>query len=57
MTAFALSSVPVSVLGAGSWGTALAALASQRASTKIWARSTHSAAQINEQHQLPHYLP
>ena len=57
MPAPAISSVPVSVLGAGSWGTALAALASQRASTKIWARSTHSAAQINEQHQLPHYLP
>lgn len=57
MPAPALSSVPVSVLGAGSWGTALAALASQRASTIIWARNASSAAQINEQHQLPHYLP
>lgn len=53
----ALSTVPVLVLGAGSWGTALAALASQRASTLIWARRASSAAQINQQHQLPHYLP
>lgn len=57
MTASALSSVPVAVLGAGSWGTALAALACQRASTMIWARSAHSVAQINQDHQLPHYLP
>lgn len=57
MTASALSSVPVAVLGAGSWGTALAALACQRASTMIWARSAHSVAQINQQHQLPRYLP
>lgn len=53
----ALSTVPVTVLGAGSWGTALAALASHRASTLIWARNAHSAAAINQQHQLPHYLP
>lgn len=53
----ALSTVPVLVLGAGSWGTALAALACQRAPTLIWARNATSAAQINQQHQLPHYLP
>lgn len=53
----ALSTVPVLVLGAGSWGTALAALACQRAPTCIWARNADSAAQINEQHQLPSYLP
>ena len=57
MTASALSSVPVAVLGAGSWGTALAALACQRASTMIWARNLSSVAQINQDHQLPHYLP
>ena len=53
----ALSTVPVLVLGAGSWGTALAALACQRAPTLIWARNADSAAQINELHQLPAYLP
>lgn len=54
----ALSSVPVLVLGAGSWGTALAALASQRTvSTLIWARRASCAAQINQNHQLPQYLP
>lgn len=57
MTAPALPSVPVAVLGAGSWGTALAALACQRASTLIWARNASSVAQINQQHQLPRYLP
>ena len=53
----ALSTVPVSVLGAGSWGTALAALACERAPTLIWPRKADSAAQINTQHQLPAYLP
>lgn len=53
----ALSTVPVLVLGAGSWGTALAALASARASTHIWARSTASAHAIQNTHQLPNYLP
>lgn len=52
-----LSTVPVLVLGAGSWGTALAALASQRAPTLVWARKHQSAAQINQQHQLSSYLP
>ncbi|WP_298051371.1 NAD(P)H-dependent glycerol-3-phosphate dehydrogenase [uncultured Paenalcaligenes sp.] len=53
----ALSTVPVLVLGAGSWGTALAALACQRASTLVWARNADSAAEINTAHQLQHYLP
>lgn len=53
----ALSAVPVLVLGAGSWGTALATLACQQASTLLWARNASHISQINEQHQLPHYLP
>ncbi len=57
MTIAALPSVPVTVLGAGSWGTALAALACPRASTHIWARSASSVAHINQTHQLPKYLP
>lgn len=47
----------VTVLGAGSWGTALAALASQRADTLIWARRPESAAEINQQHSNARYLP
>ena len=50
-------SVPVSVLGAGSWGTALAHLAAQRSPTCIWARQASSVDSINNQHQLPQYLP
>lgn len=50
-------STPVAVLGAGSWGTALAALASHKAPTCIWARNPDSAAQIQQEHRLPAYLP
>lgn len=50
-------SIAVSVLGAGSWGTALAALASRRQSTMVWARNPDSVREINEQHTLTHYLP
>lgn len=52
-------SVPirVAVLGAGSWGTALAALATERADTLIWARRPESAAEINERHGNARYLP
>jgi len=49
--------IPISVLGAGSWGTALAALACQRHSTLLWARNPTSAKQVNTRHQLPQYLP
>lgn len=47
----------VAVLGAGSWGTALAALASQRAHTLLWARSPELCTQINQQHRNQRYLP
>lgn len=47
----------VAVLGAGSWGTALAALACQRAHTLLWARSPALCAEINEQHSNQRYLP
>lgn len=48
---------PVTVLGAGSWGTALAALAAQRCPTIVWARNPASAHEINNQQRLQHYLP
>lgn len=49
--------IAVSVLGAGSWGTALAALASRRTPTMIWARNPDSTQEINTQRTLAHYLP
>lgn len=47
----------VSVLGAGSWGTALAVLATARADTLLWARSPDLARTIAHDHANPHYLP
>ena len=47
----------VAVLGAGSWGTALAAQACRQADTLIWARRPESAAEINQQHRNEPYLP
>lgn len=48
--------VQVSVLGAGSWGTALAALASARADTLIWARAPEVASAITNTHSNPRHL-
>lgn len=47
----------VAVLGAGSWGTALAALATEQADTLIWARRAPVATEINEGHSNARYLP
>lgn len=47
----------VAVLGAGSWGTALAALASARADTLLWARSPDQACAINKSRLNARYLP
>lgn len=47
----------VAVLGAGSWGTALAALASANAATILWARNSDVAQSINTRHMNPAYLP
>lgn len=49
--------VRLSVLGAGAWGTALAALACERAQTLIWARDADQAAAIQAQHCNVRYLP
>ena len=51
------ASIPVSVVGAGSWGTALAALASTQCNTLLWARSAQVADQVNTTHANPRYLP
>ncbi|WP_407353616.1 NAD(P)H-dependent glycerol-3-phosphate dehydrogenase [Luteimonas sp. R10] len=48
----------VAVLGAGSWGTALAALiARHRAATVLWGRDAAVVEAIGRQHENPRYLP
>jgi glycerol-3-phosphate dehydrogenase (NAD(P)+) len=48
----------VSVIGAGSWGTTVAALATQNADEVVlWARRAELAGAISTRHQNPDYLP
>ncbi len=48
----------ISILGAGSWGTALAnVLAGKGEESWLWARSTEVAADVNERHANSRYLP
>ena len=56
MSAPPLSGRTVSVLGAGNWGTALAALACAHNDTLLWARNPDIAAAINRRHVNPGYL-
>lgn len=47
----------VAVIGAGSWGTTVAALAASNAPTTLWARREDLAAAIRERGNNPDYLP
>lgn len=48
----------ISVIGAGSWGTALAVvLAEKGLSTKLWARREELASEIRRKKENPQYLP
>lgn len=47
----------VSVIGAGSWGTTVACIASANVDTTLWARSEEVAAEIAEQRTNSRYLP
>jgi len=47
----------VTVLGAGSWGTTVAALSAPRNPTTLWARSVEVAGRVNADHTNPDYLP
>lgn len=47
----------IAVLGAGSWGTALAAAASRRHRTVLWARDIAQAQAMTQSHENARYLP
>jgi glycerol-3-phosphate dehydrogenase (NAD(P)+) len=47
----------IAVVGAGSWGTAVAAIAAGNVATTLWARRPELAAQIRDRHENPSYLP
>jgi glycerol-3-phosphate dehydrogenase (NAD(P)+) len=47
----------VAVIGAGSWGTAVAAIAARNADAVLWARRDELAAAINATHENADYLP
>ncbi len=47
----------VAVVGAGSWGTAVAALVSNNADTVLWARRPELASVMADRHENPDYLP
>src|SRR5690554_1856860 len=54
----ATPTVPVAVLGAGSWGTALAALVARHGvPTTLWGRDAAVVAAIDQRHENPRYLP
>ncbi len=46
----------VTVLGAGSWGTTVAALSAGKNPTTLWARNPDVAKAVNEKHENPDYL-
>jgi glycerol-3-phosphate dehydrogenase (NAD(P)+) len=47
----------IAVIGAGSWGTAVAWLAARSSRTVLWSRREEVARHINERHENPDYLP
>jgi glycerol-3-phosphate dehydrogenase (NAD(P)+) len=49
--------VKIAVIGAGSWGTTVAALACANAPTVLWARDAAVAERINDVHRSEDYLP
>jgi glycerol-3-phosphate dehydrogenase (NAD(P)+) len=48
--------IRVAVIGAGSWGTTVAALASRNAPTVLWARRPELAVEIARDHRNSEYL-
>ena len=50
------SETSVAVIGAGSWGTTVAAIMSEHAPTTLWGRDAALVAEINERHENARYL-
>ncbi len=50
-------STRIAVIGAGSWGTTVGAIAAVNADAVLWARDRAVADEINADHQNVHYLP
>lgn len=46
----------VAVIGAGSWGTAVAAIVAEHADVTLWARDPDLASKIDSEHENPRYL-
>ncbi|MGA9279179.1 NAD(P)H-dependent glycerol-3-phosphate dehydrogenase [Ilumatobacter sp.] len=57
MTTRSSPGIAVGVVGAGSWGTTVAALTSANATTRLWARRPELADEVNEQRTNTRYLP
>ena len=53
----AATAINVGVIGAGSWGTTVAAMTCANTPTRLWARREELAADINERHLNGDYLP
>jgi glycerol-3-phosphate dehydrogenase (NAD(P)+) len=51
-----MTSVQVTVLGGGSWGTTVAALAATNVPTVLWARDPEVAREIDDEHRNTRYL-
>ena len=49
-------SINVTVLGGGSWGTSVAALAARNTPTRLWLRDSQAADEINRRHTNTRYL-
>ena len=47
----------VAVIGAGSWGTTVAAIAARSVPTVLWARRPELGVAIDREHENPDYLP
>ena len=47
----------IAVVGAGSWGTTVAAMTARSTETRLWARRGDLAAEINQSRSNPEYLP
>lgn len=52
-----LRDIEVAVIGAGSWGTTVAAMVAANTPTTLWARRHELADHISQSHENPDYLP